>query len=154
MNSIWIELDGLFRQIKINFTKLGLLSTSKMEPIVTTFDNWKLLNSVVSGLDPPWLNYGFQRTEEGFSNVNSLVEYVDGGKLLFVFIQNPKCSHDSNETILETLSMSEKASKMLLNIFGNVNAAARLAWEVCCQFQSKNLTSLVCTINTSGWMLP
>ena len=59
--------------------------------------------------------------------MSSLVEYVDGGKLLFVFIPNPKCSHESNETILETLSMSEKASKMLLNIFGNVNATARLA---------------------------
>ena len=59
--------------------------------------------------------------------MSSLVEYVDGGKLLFVFIPNPKCSHESNETILESLSMSEKASKMLLNIFGNVNATARLA---------------------------
>ena len=30
----------------------------------------------------------------------------------FVFIPNPKCNQDFNETILETLSMSEKASKM------------------------------------------
>ena len=55
------------------------------------------------------------------------MEYVDDGRPLFVFISNPKCNHGSNETILETLSMSEKALKMLLNIFGNVNGAARLA---------------------------
>ena len=56
----------------------------------------------------------------------SPVEYVDDGRPLFVFIPNPKCKHDSNETILETLSMSEKAIKMLLNIFGNVNAVLDL----------------------------
>ena len=33
-----------------------------------------------------------------------------------------------NETILETLSMSEKALRILLHIFGNVNADARLLW--------------------------
>ena len=59
--------------------------------------------------------------------MDSLVEYVDDGRPIFVFIPNPKCKHDPNETIFETLSMSEKAVKMLLNIFGNVNAAARLA---------------------------
>ena len=59
--------------------------------------------------------------------MNSLVEYVDDGRPLFVFIPNPKCNHDSNETILETLSMLEKVLKMLLNIFDNVNAAARFA---------------------------
>ena len=53
--------------------------------------------------------------------------YEDGEKPLFVFIPNPKCNQDFNETILETLSISEKALKMLLNISGNVNAAARLA---------------------------
>ena len=59
--------------------------------------------------------------------MNSLVEYVDeGDPPLFVFIPNLKSNHDSNETILETLNMSEKALKILLNIFGNVNAAARL----------------------------
>ena len=52
---------------------------------------------------------------------------MDHRRPLFVSIPNPKCNHDSNETILETLSMSGKALKMLLNIFGNVNAAARLA---------------------------
>ena len=51
---------------------------------------------------------------------------MDGERPLFVFIPNPKCNQDFNETILETLSMSEKALKILLNIFGNVNAAGRL----------------------------
>ena len=99
-----------------------------MELFVTIFNSWKLLTSVASSQDLPWLNYDFQRTEEGCSNVNSLVEYADDGWSIFVFIKNPKRNHDSNETILETLSMSEKALKMLLNILGNVNAAARLAW--------------------------
>ena len=51
-----------------------------------------------------------------------MVEYVDGESLLFIFIPNPKCNRDFNETILETLNMSQKALKILLNIFGNVNA--------------------------------
>ena len=55
-----------------------------------------------------------------------LVEYVDNGECLFGFIPNPKCNHDFNETILGNLSMLKKALKMLLNIFGNVNAASRL----------------------------
>ena len=50
---------------------------------------------------------------------------MEGERPLFVFIPNPKCNQDFNETILETLSMSEKALKILLNIFGNVNAAGR-----------------------------
>ena len=41
---------------------------------------------------------------------------------LFIFIPNPICNQDFNETILETLSMLEKALKVLLNIFGKVNA--------------------------------
>ena len=53
---------------------------------------------------------------------------MDGERPLFVFIPNPKCNQDFNETILETLSMSEKALKILLNIFGNVNVAGRLNW--------------------------
>ena len=134
----WIRY--LFLLSKIDFTKSGPLPTSTMEPFVTIIDNWKLLTSVGSSLDPLWLNYDFQRTEEGCLNVNSLVEYADDGRPLFVFIPNPKCNHDSNKTILETLSMSEKALKMLLNIFCNVNAAARFAWG-----QMQNLTSLVCT---------
>ena len=52
--------------------------------------------------------------------MNSLVEYVDDGKPLFIFMIPMK-------TILETLSMLEKALMMILNIFGNVNAATRLA---------------------------
>ena len=57
-----------------------------------------------------------------------MVVYVDGKRPLFVFIPNPKCNQDFNETILGTLSMSEKALKTLLNIFGNVNAAGRSLW--------------------------
>ena len=53
--------------------------------------------------------------------------YVDGERPLFVFIPNPKCNQDFNKTILETLSMSKKTLKILLNIFDNVNAAGRPA---------------------------
>ena len=54
--------------------------------------------------------------------------YVDDGRPLFIFIPNPKRNQDFNETILKTLSMSEKALKMQLNISDNVSAiAARLA---------------------------
>ena len=127
-NSFWIELDGISCQTKINFTKPVPLSASTMELFVTIICNWKLLTSVGSSLASPWLNYDFQRTEEGCSNVNSLVECVDDGRPLFSFIPNPKCNQDSYDTILETLSMSEKALRLLLNIFGNANAAARLAW--------------------------
>ena len=52
---------------------------------------------------------------------------MDGDRSFFVFIPNPKCNQDFNETILETLSMLEKAFKVLLNISDNVNAAVRLA---------------------------
>ena len=51
---------------------------------------------------------------------------MNGERPLFVFISNPKCDQDFNETILETLSMLKKALKILLNVFGNVNAAGRL----------------------------
>ena len=128
MKSFWIELDGFFCESKINFTKPGPLSPSKIELFVIIVDSWKLLTSVSSSLDPPWLKYDIQKTEEGCSNVNSVVVYVDGERPLFVFIPNPKCNQDFNETILETLSMSEKALKILLNIFGNVNTTGRLAW--------------------------
>ena len=47
---------------------------------------------------------------------------MDSERPLFVFIPNPKCNQDFNETILEILSMSGKAFKILLNIFSNVNA--------------------------------
>ena len=53
---------------------------------------------------------------------------MNGERPLFVFISNPKCDQDFNETILETLSMLKKALKILLNVFGNVNAAGRLVW--------------------------
>ena len=94
---------------KTNFTKSGPLQTSKMELFVLIVDKWKLLTSVSSSLDPTWLNYDFQRTQEGCSNVNSLVVYVDGEIPFFVFIPNTKRNQDFNETILETLSMMEKA---------------------------------------------
>ena len=128
MKCFWIELDGFFCEIKIDVTKPGPLSTSKIEIFVIVADSLKLLTSVSSSLDPPWLNYDFQRTEEGCSNVNSVAVYVDGEKPLFVFIPNPKYDQYFNETPLETPSMSEKALKILLNIFGNVNAAGRLNW--------------------------
>ena len=50
---------------------------------------------------------------------------MDSERLLFVFIPNTKCNQDFNETILETLSKSEKFLKIVLNIFGNANAAGR-----------------------------
>ena len=46
--------------------------------------------------------------------------------LFLFFFLNPKCNQNFNKNILETLSMSEKALQILLNIFGNVNAAGRL----------------------------
>ena len=98
-----------------------------MELFVTIVDSWKLLTSVSSSLEPTWLNYDIQIIEEGYSNVSSLVVYVDGDRPLFVFISNPKC-HYGFKIFLEKLSMSEKAIKMLLNTSGNVSAAARLVW--------------------------
>ena len=44
----------------------------------------------------------------------------------FLFLPNPKCNQNFNQNILETLSMLQKALQLLLNIFGNVNAAGRL----------------------------
>ena len=90
MKSFWIELDSFFGGTKINFTKPGPLSTSKIELFVTIVDSGKLLTSVSSSLDPPWLNFDFQRTQEGCSNVNSVVVYVDGERPLFVFFFKPK----------------------------------------------------------------
>ena len=52
---------------------------------------------------------------------------MDVERSLVVFIPNGIYNSDFNETVLETLSMSEKALKMLLNFSGNVNAAARVA---------------------------
>ena len=59
--------------------------------------------------------------------INSLAAYVDGERPFFVYIPNPKCNQVFHDTILETLSMSEKVLKMQLNISDNVNAADRLA---------------------------
>ena len=50
----WIR--WLFCETKINVTKPGPLSTSKIELFVIIADSWKLLTSVSSSLDPPWLN--------------------------------------------------------------------------------------------------
>ena len=99
-----------------------------MELFVTIVDSWNLLTSIANSLDLPLPNYDFHRTEDSCSNVNSLVAYVDGGRPLFVFIPNLKCNQDFNESILETLSMSEKSLKTLLNISGNVNPAASIVW--------------------------
>ena len=57
-----------------------------------------------------------------FRELKRAAQYMDSERPLFVFIPNPKCNQDFNETILETLSMSGKAFKILLNIFSNVNA--------------------------------
>ena len=121
MNSFWIKLDGFSCQTKINFTEQGPLTTSEMEHFEIIIDSWKLLTSTANSLDVPCLNYDFQRTEEGCSNVNSLVVFVDGGWPFFDFTSNQKCNHDSSETILETLSIPEKALQTLLNT--NINEA-------------------------------
>ena len=55
-----------------------------------------------------------------------MVICLDGERPLVVFIPNPTCNQDFNETILETHSMSEKGLKILSNIFGNVDAAGKL----------------------------
>ena len=155
MKTFWIELDSLFCETKINFTKPALLSISKIELFVTIVDSWKLLTSVLSSLDPPRLNYDFQITEEGCSNVNFVLVYVDGKRPLFFFIPNPKCNQDFNETILGTLSMSEKALETLLNIFGNVNAVGRPLWRQPSILKEELYESCLgeLSINTPGWIL-
>ena len=50
--------------------------------------------------------------------MNSLVVFVDGERHNFVFIPNQKCNHDSNEIILETLSIPEKALKTSVLLLG------------------------------------
>ena len=62
-----------------------------------------------------------------------MVVFVGGERPLFDFIPSPKCNQDFNETIFETLSMSEKALKIILNIFGNVKLLVGL-YEVSRQF--------------------
>ena len=51
---------------------------------------------------------------------------MDGERSLFVFIRKLNRNLYFDETMLEILSMSEKSLKILLNIFGNANAASRL----------------------------
>ena len=128
MKNFWIELDGFFCETNTIFTKPGPLSKYEKELSVTIVDRWKLLISLSSSLDPPWLNYDIQRTGEDCSNVNSVVVYVDGERPLFVFISNQSCNQDFNETVLETLSMTENVLKLLLTISGNVNIAGKLVW--------------------------
>ena len=107
MNYFRIELDGFFCLTKINFAKPAPLPTSKLELFVTILDSSKLFTSVASSLDPSLLNYDFQRTEEGCSA---------WWETSFRFFSSPKRNQDFNETILETLSMPEKALKMPLNV--------------------------------------
>ena len=52
--------------------------------------------------------------------------WMMGDPFSFLF-QTQNVSTITMKQILEPLSTSEKAVKMLLNIFGNANAAARLA---------------------------
>ena len=132
MKNFWTELDGFFSETNIIFTKLGPLSKFEIEISVTIVDRWNLLISLSSILDPPWPSYDIQRTEEDCSNVNSVVVYVDGEWPLFVFISNQSCNRNFNETVLETLSMTENVLKLLLTISGNVNIAGKL--EVSHQF--------------------
>ena len=99
MNSSWIELHGFFLSNKIIFVELKPLQTFEMELFVTIVDSWTLLTSVTSFLDPPLLNYDFQRTEEDCSNVAALVVYVVGGRPPAMINSNPKCNQDFNETI-------------------------------------------------------
>ena len=72
---------------------------------------------------------------------------MDGERLLFIFIPNPKCNQYFNKTILETFSISEKALKILLNIFGNVNAAGRLFMRSAVNFKVKTLLALFGRVN-------
>ena len=74
--------------------------------------------------------------------MNSLVVYVNGGRPLFVFIPNPKCNQDFNETILETLIMPEKALKMLSNIYDNFRRAAKAGMRSTVNFKVRILQIL------------
>ena len=68
----------------------------------------------------------FKELKRAAQNVNSVVVYMDGERSLFVFIRKLNRNLYFDETMLEILSMSEKSLKILLNIFGNANAASRL----------------------------
>ena len=69
----------------------------------------KLLASVASSLDPPLLNYYFQRTEEDCSNVASLVIYVDDGRPLLFLIQSQNVIRIS----MKVFRNSQQAGKSL-----------------------------------------
>ena len=112
-----------FLSNKTSFCQSGTLANIKHGDLCN--NSWHLKTSITNSLDPSLLNYDFQRTEEGCSNVNSLV-MLDGGRPLFVFMPNLKYYQDFNETILETIRMLEKSLKMLVNISSNVNPTARL----------------------------
>ena len=68
---------------------------------------------------------------------------MNGGRALFVFVSIRKCNQGLNETVLETLSMPEKVLKMLT--FSVMSVLLLGLHKVCCQFQRKNFTNLVCT---------
>ena len=83
---------------KNDFAKPRPLTTSKIELFVTIVDSWKLLTFVIGSLNGPLLNYDFRKIAKGCPNVASLV-YGDGERPLFVFVPNPKCNRDFNQTI-------------------------------------------------------
>ena len=58
----------------------------------------------------------FKELKRAAQNVNSVVVYVDGERPLFVFIPQLNRNLYFDETILESLSMSEKSLKILLNM--------------------------------------
>ena len=74
MDSFWINLGCFFCQTKLILPNLDPCQ--------------HLLTSVASSFDPLLLNYDFQRTEEGYSDVASLVVYVDGGKPISFLFKN------------------------------------------------------------------
>ena len=83
MNRFLIELDGFFVRKKIIVLPNRDPCQHKMKLFVTTVNSWKLLTSVACSLDPPLLNYDFQKTGEGCSNLFFLLVYVDGGRAFF-----------------------------------------------------------------------
>ena len=56
-----------------------------MELFVTIIDNWKLLDSVSDSLDPIWLNYSFQRTEDAQMLIPCLYMWMARDPFLFLF---------------------------------------------------------------------
>ena len=87
MNSFLIKLNFFFCQTKISFAKLEPSPVSKIKLFVRIVDSWKLLFFVASSLDPPLLNYEFQRTDKDCSNQASLMVYANDGELFSFLIQ-------------------------------------------------------------------